>query len=35
MTSCRTAVAPRLPVSHGALIIWLLAKGFAEPRTQQ
>ncbi len=27
-----TQVAPGLAVSHGALIIWLLAKGFAAPR---
>jgi hypothetical protein len=28
-------VAPGLAVSHGALIIWLMAKGFAAPRTSQ
>jgi hypothetical protein len=30
-----TQVAPGLAVSHGALIIWLLVKGFAAPRASQ
>lgn len=29
------AVAPGMAISHGALIVWLLTKGFAAPRAQQ